>query len=105
MRDGEARDLRPEVAGLRMLHALGGVRGHAGLVDRAADLAELLGDTCEIEPRPGKHRIVGDDLLELVARILGGSLIEQRVGEAPAGAGCGGVALELRAQLLLADDR
>ncbi len=52
-----------------MLHALGGFGGHARLVDRTAALAESLRRTCEIEPRPGEHRIVCDDLLELVARV------------------------------------
>src|SRR5439155_18443391 len=46
----DPRDLRPEVAGLRVLHAFGGLGRHARLVDRAADLAELLPHAREIEP-------------------------------------------------------
>jgi hypothetical protein len=101
----EPRELRPEVAGLRVLRAFGGFGGHPRLVERVSAFADALGDAREIEPRPREYRIVGDDLLELVARGDVGALIEQELRESPARTGRRGVALELRAQLLLADGR
>ncbi len=75
------------------------------LVECARHIGDSFGDPREVEPRPREHRLVGDDLLELVARVLVGTLFEQDVREPPAGPRGRGVALELRAELLLAHHR
>src|SRR5258706_386110 len=82
--DAETCELGEKVAGVWVLDAFGSLGGHAGFVDGISEIAEPLGDPREIEPRPRERRVVGDDLLELVARVFEQPLLEQRDRESPA---------------------